>query len=421
MRHESILRSGPAPRALVGRILATMPRAIVPPVRADASDPKAILASLATGFEEFKATHNARVGDIEAALDGQAIQLAASKASGGVMSAAPVDREYTDTFTGFVRAGIGEADLKASNAIGPRGLIMAAMSESSLADGGYVAPVEWDRRINQALIPLSPMRMISQLRTTSVQAYSTVWSDQGWGSGWVGETAARPNTANAQLSPLVFPTGEIYANPAVSQRLLDDALIDVGQWIPEQLAIQFARQEGVAFVTGDGVNKPAGFLTYAAGGTNAAVHPGGSLDVVNSGAASSIPNLDILKDFMYGLASPYRPNATWLMASPTGAVLAKFKTTTGEYLWQPSTIVGQPDTFMGRPVYFDEGMPSVAAGNLAIAFGDFRAGYVINDRMGVRVLRDPYTNKPFVSFYSTKRVGGGVLDPRAIRVMKISA
>jgi len=159
-----------------------------------------------------------------------------------------------------------------------------------------------------------------------------------------------------------------------------------------------------------------GLLQHVAGGAGAAAHPGGSLTVVEAAIG-----VDALIDFMYGLAAPYRQNATWLMSSLTAAALTRMKDANGNLTWRESLIVGQPATLLGRPVEIDEGMPGPEAGNLAIAFGDFRAGYLVNDRIGVRVLRDPYTNKPFVNFYCTKRVGGGLLDPNAIRLLRIPA
>ena len=297
------------------------------------------------------------------------------------------------------------------------------MSVGSNTDGGYLAPVEWDRKLHEAQRATSPMRRIATVQPTGVGAYTTLWNNDQWGSGWVGETAARPQTSTASLAPITFAAGEIYAMPAATQRILDDAAIDIEAWLRNSVQREFNRQEGIAFLAGDGVNKPAGFLTFVTGGVNAASHPGGPIDVVevaiNPAAASA--TIDGLIDFMFGLEAPYRNNATWLMNSLTAAALAKLKNADGDLIWRESLIVGQPSTLLGRPVEIDEGMPAPTAGNMAIAFGDFRAGYLINDRIGTRVLRDPYTNKPFVMFYVTKRTGGGVLDPNAIRVVRLPA
>jgi HK97 family phage major capsid protein len=287
-----------------------------------------------------------------------------------------------------------------------------------------LAPVEWDRKISEAQRANSPMRRLATVRQTSVGAYTTLWNNDQWGSGWVGETAARPQTSNASLAPITFSSGEIYAMPAATQRLLDDAALDVENWLRDAVQREFNRQEGIAFLSGDGVNKPAGFLTYIAGGANEATHPGGSIEVVDVAIdpAATAATIDALIDFMYGLEAPYRQNATWLMSSLTAAVLAKMKDANDNLIWRESLIVGQPSTLFGRPVEIDEGMPAPGVvGNLPIAFGDFRSGYLINDRIGIRVLRDPFSNKPYVMFYTTKRVGGGVLDPNAIRVARVTA
>ncbi len=326
----------------------------------------------------------------------------------------PVDAAYTNTFATYFRRGDGEEALREANAIGERATIQAAMSVGDNSAGGYLAPVEWDRRINQAQVATSPMRRLATVQNSSVGAYSTLWNNDQWGSGWVGETAARPITTNASLSPINFAAGEIYAQPAATQRLLDDAAIDVGAWLVNSITTEFNRQEGIAFLGGDGSNKPAGLLTYIVGGANENTHPGGTLSITTEAIA-----VDALIDFMYGLAAPYRQNATWLMSSLTAAALTRLKDLDGNLIWRESLIVGQPSTLLGRPVEIDEAMPGPAAGNLALALGDFRAGYLINDRIGVRIMRDPYTNKPFVNFYCTKRVGGGVLDPNAIRLLKI--
>jgi HK97 family phage major capsid protein len=260
------------------------------------------------------------------------------------------------------------------------------------------------------------MRRLATVQVTGVGAYTSLWSDGAWGSGWVGETAARPQTTTPTLAPIPFATGEVYANAAATQRLLDDAAMNVDNWLTTSLEAEFNRQENIAFLAGDGVNKPHGLLTYAPGFVNETTHPGGPLTVVDHAL-----DYDGLVDFTYGLEAPYRQNATWLMGSLTAAAIAKLKDGNGQPIWREGLIVGQPATLLGRPVEIDEGMPAPTAGNLAIAFGDFRAGYLINDRIGTRILRDPYTNKPFVMFYATKRVGAGLLDPHAIRLLRLPA
>ena len=415
----------PVPRALAGRVRASaIPRALVRSagVRAEESA-GTMVGKLAASFEEFKAKHIGRIDALEASMDDQARIEAAAKLGGGGIGPTfgAVEPEYTRTFASYTRRGASDAELtlKGANATGDRGALQASMSVGDNSAGGYLAPVEWDRQIQVALRALSPFRRIAQVQTTSVGAYSTVWSSDQWGSGWVGETANRPQTTQPVLSPLVFPTGEIYAMPTATQRLLDDAAVDIQQWLTAGANAEFLRQEGIAFVSGDGLNKPAGFLTYTDGGTNAGRHPGGNLDVVASGLASDI-SPDALQSFKYGLAAPYRQLATWLMSSQTASYIAKMKDGQGRFIWTEGLADAQSATLLGRPVEIDENMPNPVAGAMAVAFGDFSRGYVINDRIGTRVLRDPYTAKPYVVFYMTKRVGGGVLDPRAIRVLKVA-
>jgi len=388
-------------------------------VRAEERNP-ASMQQLALAFENFKSFYNARVDALEEAHDDLAKVTAVQKLNGNE-GFRPADPEYSDIFKSYFRAGDAEGELKAAQKIGPRAEIQAAMSVGSNGDGGYLAPTEWDRRIQQALQAVSPMRRLATVRTTGVNAYSTLWNDDAWGSGWVGETAARAATATPTLAPIIFGAGEIYANAAITQRLLDDADMNLELWLADSLDSQFAKQEGIAFISGDGVNKPFGLLQYVTGGAAAAQHPAGVIETVNSGSAATILNTDILVDFNYKLKAPYRQNATWLMNSQTAGTLAKFKDGDGNYIWRESLLIGQPSTLLGRPVEIDEGMPNIAANALPIAFGDFQTGFLINDRLGTRILRDPYSNKPFVNFYATRRVGSGLLDPNAIKLLKISA
>ena len=412
-------------RALSGVSLAAL-ASLVPPSamcgspRADA-DPKKMVGDLTAAFGEFKDRYERNT---QAAIDDINARIAAGISPGSGQDnqtlTAP-DPQYSTLFASWFRKGDQESDLKAANGTGDRQAIQAAMQSGTDSAGGYLAPVEWDRRVNKALTPVSPMRRIARVIPTTVRAYSTLYSKDGWGSGWVGETAARPATATPTLDPLTFPHGEIYANPGITQNLLDDADFNLEAWLATEVAEEFGKQEGIAFLAGNGVNKPRGLLTYVEGGASADHHPGGNLTVVVSGAATALPSADGLIDFVYGLPSPYRQNARWLMNSMTAAAIAKMKDGDGNYLWRETYVAGQPATLLGYAVEIDENMPDVAAGAIPIAFGDFQRGYVINDRQGVRILRDPYTAKPYVHFYTTKRVGGGVDDPKAIRLLKIAA
>lgn len=387
--------------------------------RAEA-DPAKILASITAAVTDMRANVDTRIDAIEAALNAN-MSDAAIRDMGGNGTLGPIDASYSESFGRYFRKGDAEDDLKRANAEGHRAQVQAAMSVGDNSSGGYLAPVEWDRKIQKRQLDTSPMRRLATVQTTSVGAYSTIWNNDAWGSGWVGETAARPGTSTPSMSSVTFGTGEIYAMPAITQRLLDDSGIQIESWLAGELEMEFNRQEGVAFLSGSGVNKPFGLLSYVPGGAGETQHPAGTLGIAVSGNATTIPTTDILIDFMYSLTAPYRQNATWLMNSLTAATISKFKDGDGNYIWREGLLVGQPATLLGRPVEIDEGMPSIGAGAFPIAFGDFKTGYLINDRLGTRVLRDPYTAKPYVLYYCTKRVGGGVLDPYAIRLLKIAA
>lgn len=380
---------------------------------------------LRAAFETFQSKYDSELDNVQRAMDDMNAKIAAGPISGwgGSVDAdlQPPEPEYSKTFASYFRSGEGESDLRGLNATGRRAEIKAAMSVGTDNAGGYLAPIEWDRRINKALQPLSPMRRIANVQQTSVRAYQTLYLAGGWGSGWVGESASRPATSTPTMEPLIFPNGELYAFPMTTQQLLEDADFNVEQWLADEIEEEFAAQEAVAFLSGNGTNKPRGLLTYVAGGTSAGVHPGGDLVTVPTGSAATLGDPDKLIDFVYSLRSPYRQNARWLMNSLTAATLAKVKDGDGNYLWRETYVAGQPATLLGYPVEIDEGMPDIAAGALPIAFGDFQRGYVINDRLGSTILRDPYTAKPFVGFYVRKRVGGGVDDPKAIRLLRVAA
>nr|WP_206046396.1 phage major capsid protein [Novosphingobium panipatense] len=225
-------------------------------------DPVKMLSDLQAAHKDFRERYEKRVNELEAAVD-ERLTSASLRSLGGNGGPAQ-DPEYTEFFASFVRNGSGESDLRRCNAEGFRAQVNAALSVGSPSDGGYLAPTEWDREVRKALIEVSPMRRLATVMTTGVGAFSTVWNNGAWGTGWVGETAARPATSSATLESLEFASGEIYSNVPVTQRLLDDAQFDVQNWLAVENADEFARQEGIAFLSGNGVNKPYGFLVVSA-------------------------------------------------------------------------------------------------------------------------------------------------------------
>lgn len=415
--------------------LASAPRAVSAMPRAKAEDdPKALIVQLNTAFEEFKAKNdealkgkadvvlseqidkiNETMTTLEASIDEHAKKLAAAALGGGGGNGGiPADPEYTTTFASYFRSGDNEAAIKSAQKTGPR----AAMSEGVPADGGYTTPIEWDRSITGRLKLISPMRQEATVQSTSKVGFTKLFTDRQVGSGWVGETAARPATTTPQFTALNFTLGELYANAAASQDLLDDSEINIDQWLVGEIDIEFSRQEGIAFLSGDGTNKPYGLLTFATGGANAARHPWGAIQVIASGAVGAF-TADAIIDIQTALPAIYTPNAKFYTNRSSIGKVRKLKDGQNNYLWQPSFVVGTPSTLGGYPVVDMPDMPNVATGNLSLGFGDMRETYLVIDRIGTRVLRDPFTNKPFVCFYVTKRVGGGVVNPDAMKLMQI--
>jgi len=313
-------------------------------------------------------------------------------------------------FDGFLRSGGGVLELK-------------AMSGASGAEGGYAVPREIDAMIDATLAAVSPIRAIANVMQVGSAGYRKLVASGGTPSGWAAETEARPGTDTPVFNEIAPPMGDLFANPAASQAMLDDAGFDVEGWLAEEVAREFARAEGAAFVSGSGVNRPRGFLTSPTAATGDGTRAFGTIQHIVSGAAGGFaanPEEKLI-DLMQALRSPYRQGAVWVMNSATLARIRKFKTSDGAFLWQPGLSEGQPATLLGHAVVEAEDMPDIAAGSLSIAFGNFKAGYLIAERTETQVLRDPYSNKPFVHFYATKRVGGCVSNSEAIKLMKFAA
>ncbi len=304
------------------------------------------------------------------------------------------------------------------------GVELKSFTGATGAEGGYAVPREIDAVIDAALKAASPIRSVANVVETGSAGYRKLVTTGGTPSGWASETAARPLTATPVFNEIAPPMGELYANPAASQAMLDDAAFDVESWLAGEIAAEFAKAEGAAFISGDGINKPKGFLTQPTATTADATRAFGTLQYVAAGAAGGFAATnpgDKLIDLVQALRAPYRQGAVWVMNAATLAAVRKFKTTDGTFLWQPAMSEAQPQTLLGYPVLEAEDMPNIAADSLSIAFGNFAAGYVIADRGETAILRDPYTNKPFVHFYATKRVGGAVVNSEAIKLMKFAA
>jgi len=303
------------------------------------------------------------------------------------------------------------------------GLELKSVSGATGAAGGYAVPREIDAMIDSTLKAISPIRTVANVVKTGSAGYRKLVAAGGTPSGWASETGARAETGTPTFNEIAPPSGELFANPAASQTMLDDAQFDVEAWLSGEIAHEFANAEGAAFVNGSGTDQPKGFLTYTATDEADGVRAFGSLQYVASGAAgafaSSNPQ-DRLIDLVQSLKAPYRQGAAFVMNSSTLARIRKFKTSDGAFLWQPSLSAENPATLLGYPVIEAEDMPDVSADSLSIAFGNFQRGYVIAERNETSILRDPYSNKPFVHFYAVKRIGGAVTNSEAIKLMKFA-
>ncbi|MEP7350519.1 MAG: phage major capsid protein [Sphingorhabdus sp.] len=326
--------------------------------------------------------------------------------SGGTTTADPARAAFVN---GYLRRG-SEVGLK-------------SFSGAVAADGGYAVPHEIDAEIDATLKAISPIRSIANVVRVGSAGYRKLVTQNGVASGWAAETAARPETATPNFNEIVPSFGDLYANPAATQAMLDDAAFDVEAWLASEIATEFAKAEGSAFVNGNGTNKPKGFLQSPTAALNDVGRPFGTLQYLPSGAAGAFiaanPENKLL-DLLHSLRAPYRQGATWVMNSSTLATIRKFKTTDGAFIWQPGLTAGQPDTLLGYPVVEAEDMPDIAANSLSIAFGNFKAGYLIAERAETNIIRDPYTNKPYVHFYASKRLGGAVSNSEAIKLMKFA-
>jgi HK97 family phage major capsid protein len=380
-------------------------------------------------FEAYKDTNDQRLADIERrsadpltdeklaridrTLDDLSIKLQRPHLSSASYSTASAPlAAHKLAFDTYVRKG-DTAPLSA--------LETKALSANSNPDGGFTIPPEIEARVNASLKAISPIRSIAGIRQVSATVYKKPFATNGFATGWVGETAARPETSSPTLVSLDFPTMELYAMPAASPQLLDDSAVDIEQWIADEVNLVFAQQEGTAFVNGDGVNKPKGFLNYTKVDNTTWSH--GNVGFIKTGVAGAFPATnasDKLIDLAYAVNAGYRANGTFVMNRTTQSAVRKLKDAQGAYLWQAAGQPGVPSTLMGFPVVEAEDMPDIATDSYSIAFGDFKRGYLIVDRVGIRVLRDPYSAKPYVLFYTTKRVGGGIQDFAALKLLRFS-
>ena len=407
-----------------------------------AADASAVLAelkpkldALGKGYEDFKAANDEKIAELRKGLDDTVttakldatnlnvtalqkevdalnLKLAAAElGAAGDGKASPEQKAYKAGFGNYFRKGVdaGLGDMA----------VKARLTTSSDADGGYLVPSETEAGVTRVLGQTVAMRRLARVLPIGAPEYKKIISMGGASSGWVGEESARPETNTPTLRELVFTPGEIYAKPKATQTMLDDAMMDVESWIAAEVEQEFTEKEGAAFCSGDGIKKPRGFLDYTqvANGSYA----WGSIGYVGTGGsdfAASPASADAILDLVYALKPSYRQNGKFLMNDLIAGKVRKFKDSNGDYVWQPSLQAGQPAQLLGYAVDNDDNMPDVGANNCPIAFADWQRFYLIVDRIGIRVLRNPYAEPPYVQFYTTKRVGGGVQNFEAGKLLK---
>ncbi len=402
----------------------------------DVLEVKEAAGALASAFESYKESNDARldalerkrgdvlldekvdrIGGVVTRLQDQVtgMRTALHRPALGKDAAAPVS-EHKAAFLRYITKGI-EMDLGA--------IERKAMSVISDPDGGYMAPVEISDRIVTRQYDTTPLRQIATVMNVTSDAVEMLRDTDDAGALWLGELDSRADTEAGQLGRIRIPVFELHAQPRATQKLLDDANLNVEDWLTSKIAGRFSRAESTAFVAGDGVTQPRGFTTYPVAATGDAGRAWGTFEYVatgNSGAFAASSPGDALIGLLHKLKAGYLPGAAWVMPRAVADAVRRFKeSSTSAYIWQPGLQAGQPATLLGYPVYLGEDMPAMAADSLSVAFGNFAEGYTIVDRAGLRILRDPYTAAPFVKFRASKRVGGDVTNFEAVKFLKFAA
>ena len=384
------------------------------------ADPAALVGQINAAFTEHRAGIETRFGEMQGQIADVAARLTGLSMSGGPVEPMNADRRALNAaLKSFIRNG-------EEGPLAEMAKPLAGMSVGSDPDGGYTVIPDIGTAMNRRIFEISPMRQIARVVPVSSSEFEEFNDLDEAEAAWVGEREARPGTGTPTLGKLSVPVHEVYAMPKVTQKLLDDSELDVADWLVTKCAQRFARKEGAAFVLGDGMLKPRGLLTYPTAAEGDGTRAWGTFEHINTGTAggfgSAPAGSDKLIDLVYSLKVAYRPGARWIMNRKTAGVVRKLKDGDGNYLWQPAAMSGEPDRLMGFPVTLCEEMPDTTVTNaLAIAFGDFTAGYVIADRHGLRLLRDPFTDKPNILFYCYRRTGGAAANFEAVKFLRFGS
>ncbi len=378
------------------------------------------VVELKTAMQGFLSDFNAFQAEIKSKLKSQEDRLnmydrksiAASRPA--LSASADTEVPHKKAFSAYLRTGDDDA---------LRGLVVEekSLSTAVAADGGYLVDPQTAEQITGVLRGAHSIRAIANVVQVESTAYDVLVDHADIGAGWADEATSTSETGTPQIDRISIPLHELSALPKASQRLLDDSAFDIEGWLASRIADKFSRAESVAFVSGDGIDKPTGFLTYP--NIDNDVWTWGNVGYVATGTSGDFDAnepADAIVDLVYSLGARYRSNASFVMNSKTAGAVRKMKDADGRFLWSDGLAAGEPARLMGYPVLIAEDMPDIAADTTAIAFGDFNAGYTVAERPDLRILRDPFSAKPHVLFYATKRIGGDVSDFAAIKLLKFS-
>ncbi|QEE35891.1 phage major capsid protein [Octadecabacter sp. SW4] len=379
-----------------------------------AKELKSAMAGFMNDFKDFSDGIHAKFQKQDERMNKLDRKTMTAGARPALAAAASIEAPHQKAFAAYLRSGDDDA---------LRGLEMEgkALSTAVAADGGYLVDPQTSETVNGVLSSTASIRAIANVVAVDATSYDVLVDHTEMGAGWATETDPSVETGTPVIDRITIPLHELSALPKASQRLLDDSAFDIEGWLAGRIADKFARSEASAFISGDGIDKPAGFLTATSVGNDTwtwgnlgyvATGTDGDFDAINPG--------DAVIDLVYALGAQYRANASFVMNSKTAGAVRKLKDNDGRFLWSDSLAAGEPARLLGYPVLIAEDMPDVASDAAAIAFGDFGAGYTVAERPDLRVLRDPFSAKPHVLFYATKRVGGGISDYAAIKLLKFS-
>ncbi|MBT9384250.1 phage major capsid protein [Pseudooceanicola sp. CBS1P-1] len=387
---------------------SSRPGEIVSPV----AEVKSALTDFVREFKDFQFDIKERLQQQESRLT-MLDRKSLSAARPALAIAAEIEAPHQKAFNAYLRNGDDD---------GLRGLELEGKAISTVSgDGGYLVDPVTSSTVQSVLKSTASLRQIANVVNVNATSYDVLIDTTDIGAGWNDESSVS-ETSTPSIDRISIPLYELSALPKASQRLLDDSAFDIEGWLAERIADKFARAEAAAFISGDGSDKPTGFLDHTSVANGSWTW--GNLGYIATGTSGDFdPSdpADSIVELVYALGARYRANGTFVMNSKTAGSVRKLKDADGRFLWSDGLAAGEPARLMGYPVLVAEDMPDIAAGSFSVAFGDFHAGYTIAERPDLRVLRDPFSAKPHVLFYATKRVGGDVSDFAAIKLLKFAA